>query len=183
MTAPQGEKEFAMTRNRLAAAAALALVMTTSAPIALAQDAAAPGAAGGPPDVASFDRHYAEMQAMHAQMDRIAKTQDPAERQKLLQEHWNSMQAAMGNLRGLWGQGGMGPGMMMGGGRMGGGPMGAGMMGWGGMRGYYHGLSPDQVRQRQYMSDQFMGMQQQMMEQMLEHQQWMFPQAPAGKGR
>jgi len=35
------------------------------------------------------------MQQMQAQMSKIQQTQDPQERQRLLQEHWTAMQAAM----------------------------------------------------------------------------------------
>ena len=133
-----------------------------------------------------FDKQLAKvrehMQQMQAQMDKIAQTQDPQERQRLLQDHWASMQAAMSNMRGMWspgaagccggGPGAMGPGMMMGG------PM----MGWGHMRGYYSGLTPEQLRQRQYMMDQYMPMQQMMMDHMMWHQRWTSPQpAPATK--
>ncbi|WP_310732623.1 hypothetical protein [Sphaerotilus hippei] len=49
-----------------------------------------------PPNPAEFDKQLAQarehMQAMQAQMDKIAKTQDPQERQRLLEEHWASMQ-------------------------------------------------------------------------------------------
>ena len=43
---------------------------------------------------------------MQAQMDRIRQTQDPQERQRLLQEHWTTMQNAMSRWHG-------GPGGMM----------------------------------------------------------------------
>src|SRR5690242_17818663 len=48
------------------------------------------------------------MKQMHQQMDRIHKTQDPKERQKIMQEHMHSMSKAMKMMRG------MGGGMMMG---------------------------------------------------------------------
>jgi hypothetical protein len=111
---------------------------------------------------------------MHDQMDKISKTQDPQERQKLLREHWLTMQSGMGMMRGMWG-----PGMMGGFGRghgMGGPMMGGGHMGWGGMRDYYSKLTPEQIKQRQYMMDNYMGMQQQMMDHMMQHQQYMWKQ-------
>ena len=97
---------------------------------------------------------------MQAQMDQIRKTQDPQERQKLLEQHWATMQSAMTIMHGMWGPGmmghGMGPGMM--------GGAGPGMMGgWGHMGGYYSRLTPEQLRQRQYMTDQYLQMQQEMM--------------------
>ena len=81
------------------------------------------------------------------------------------------MQAAMATMRGMWGSAGMGccasgpgmgPGMMMGG------PM----RGWGQLHGYYSGLTQEQIRQRQYMMDSYMPMQQMMMDHMLWHQRW-----------
>ena len=137
------------------------------------------------PNPVEFDKRLVQMrehmQQMQAQMTRIQQTQDPQERQRLLQEHWNSMQAAMATMHGMWGPAGagccaggtgMGPGMMMGG------PM----MGWGHMRGYYSGLSAEQILQRQYMTDQYMPMQQMMMDHMMWHQRWMTqPPSPATK--
>ncbi len=134
------------------------------------------------PNLADFDKQLVQMRdymaQMQAQMGKIAQTQDPQERQRLLQEHWTSMQAAMSVMHGMWGPGGagccgsgagmMGPGMMMGG------PM----MGWGQMRRYYSGLTPEQIRQRQYMVDQYMPMQQMMMDHMMWHQRWMTPEPP-----
>jgi hypothetical protein len=58
-----------------------------------------------------------------------------------------------------------GPGMMMG----------APMMDWGHMRGYYSNLTPEQLKQRQYMMEQYLPMQQMMMNHMMWHQQWMNP--------
>lgn len=137
------------------------------------------------PNAAEFDKRLAQvrehMQQMQAQMNKIQQTQDPQERQRLLQEHWTSMQSAMSTMHGMWGPAGagccaggtgMGPGMMMGG------PM----MGWGHMRGYYSGLTAEQLRQRQYMTDQYMPMQQMMMDHMMWHQRWMTqPPAPTTK--
>jgi hypothetical protein len=94
-------------------------------------------------------------------------------------EHWTTMQSAMAGMRGLRGPGmGSGPGMM--------GPgrgMGPGTMGWGGMHGYYSNLSPEQLQQRRYMMDEYVGMQQVMLDHMLQHQQWMLqlPPAPTSK--
>ena len=60
--------------------------------------------------------------------------------------------------------------------------MGGPMMGWGHMRGYYSSLTPEQLKQRQYMMDQYMGMQQMMMDHMMQRQQWMTP-SPASAGK
>jgi len=137
------------------------------------------------PSPAEFDKQLAQMreymQQMQMQMGKIQQTQDPPERQRLLQEHWTAMQAAMATMRGMWGQAGagccaggpgMGPGMLMSG------PM----MGWGQMHGYYSGLTQEQIRQRQYMMDQYMPMQQMMMDHMMWHQRLTSqPPAPATK--
>lgn len=163
------------------------------------------------PNPAEFDKQLAQMQQnmqlMHDQMAKISQTQDPQERQKLLQEHWNTMRGSMDMMQNMWTAGGMGccmGGGMMGGGNMmsdgkgccagdkmmgnhmGGGMMGnhmggGHMMGWDGMHGYYNKLTPEQQKQRQYMSDQYMGMQQMMMDNMMQHQHWMNAPAPAAK--
>jgi hypothetical protein len=135
------------------------------------------------PSPEEFDKRMAQIQEtmkqMQAQMDKMRQTTDPQERQRLLQEHWTSMQAAMTAMHGIWGPGGaaccggggIGPGMMMGG------PM----MGWGRMRGYYSSLTPEQLRQRQYMMDQYLPMQQMMMNHMMWQQHWQSPAASAPK--
>ncbi len=129
------------------------------------------------PNVSEFDKQAAQIQEnikkMQDQMDKIRQTQDPQERQKLLQEHWVTIQSGMAMMQGMWG-----PGMM---GCCGGGPAnggwhmgGPGMMGWRGMGGYYSGQTPEQMKQRQYMMDQYLGMQQQMMNHMLYQQNYMW---------
>ena len=165
-----------MKKSLLTATLASALLapLTTQA-----QGAAQPPAPQTAPDVKSFDQRLAEAQAqmkrMQEQMDKIRQTQDPQERQKLLQDHYATMQSAMTAMHGMWGPGMMGgPGMMHGPGRIVSGP---GMMGWGGMHGYYSKLTPEQVRQRQYMMDQYVSMQQMMMDHMMWRQQWMTPPA------
>ena len=137
------------------------------------------------PTPAEFDKSMAQMleqmKIMQAQMEKMRQTQDPQARQKLLQEHWTSMQSAMGTMYGMggpmMGRGMMGP-SMMGGGHM----MGPGMMGGPMMWGDYQNLTPEQLRHRQYMMNQYMGMQQMMMDHMMWHQHWMMPQTqPAPK--
>jgi hypothetical protein len=161
---------------------ALALAATFPLPLtAHAQAATKSAAAPAIPDVKTFDQRLAEaqqhMKQMQEQMVQIGQATDPQERQKLLQEHYASMQRAMTAMHGMWGPGMMGaccaasapmmggPGMMHG----------AGMMGWSDMRGYYTQLTPEQLKQRQYMMDQYMGMQQTMMDHMMWRQQWMAP--------
>ena len=134
--------------------------------------------AQGVPDTKAFDKQMAEAQAqmkrMQEQMDRMRQTQDPNEQQRLLQEHWATMQSAMATMHGMWGPGMMGGQGMMGDCCAGPGMMGGhGTMGWNGMRSHYSTLTPEQQRQRQYMTDQYLGMQQMMMDHMLMRQQWM----------
>jgi len=128
------------------------------------------------PDVAKFDKQMAEaqknMQLMQEQMNKINQTQDPQERRKLMQEHWSSMQKTMPMMRSMMGY--MGCPMM--GGMMNGHMMMDGddnMMGWNDMDGYYSNLTPEQTKQRQYMMDRYMGMQNMMMDNMMMHQNWM----------
>lgn len=129
------------------------------------------------PDTAAFDKQLEQIQqqmdAMHEQMQKIQAIQDPKERQKLLDEHWNNMRGTMTAMHDLWAKGGGPTGMGPGGMGMGG--MGPGMMGGGGwmhMRGYYSHLTPEQARQHQYMMDQYLNMQQQMMNHMMWQQQY-----------
>jgi len=76
-----------------------------------AQQAAPPAVKGAPAAVATtpdqFDKAMAQtlevMKTMQAQMEKIRQTQDPQARQKLLQEHWTSMQSAMGTMYGVMG--------------------------------------------------------------------------------
>jgi hypothetical protein len=51
---------------------------------------------------------------MQVQMDQIRQTTDPQERQKLIQEQWNTMQKARGIMDGMWRPGRMGGGLMTG---------------------------------------------------------------------
>jgi len=50
------------------------------------------------------------MQEMHKTMERIQQSKDPAERQRLMQEHMEQMQKMMGDMHGMMGKG-MGAGM------------------------------------------------------------------------
>ncbi len=132
--------------------------------------------------VADYDKQMAQMQEnmkkMHEQMAKLSQTQDTKERQKLLEEHWATMQNNMQMMHGTYGMMGMhGGGGCCGGGQMmgmhgKGHMMGGGMMGWQD----YSKQTPEQMKQRQYMMDRHMGMQQQMMDQMMQHQRHMQPQ-------
>jgi len=114
------------------------------------------------PNPAEFDSRMAQIQEnmkkMQEQMSRIQQTQDPQERQRLLQEHWTTMHASMGMMSGMWGPGMMGGAMgpanapgaggpMMHG-QMGGPMMGGPMMGWSNTGSYYSKLTPEQMKQR-----------------------------------
>ncbi|MFX1767884.1 hypothetical protein PWP93_36005 [Paraburkholderia sp. A1RI-2L] len=166
--------------KKLLFAVALCSALTSPTLLAASKDAAAAQSSSKSqsPDTAAFDKKLAQFQeqtkTMQAQMDQIRKTQDPQERQKLLQQHWATMQSAMGTMHGMWGYGmmgygGMGPGMMGGPGMRG---------GWGHMGGYYSQLTPEQLKKRQYMTDQYLRMQQEMMNNMMWQQQyWMAPPA------
>lgn len=125
------------------------------------------------PDVSQFDKQMAEaqknMQKMREQMAQINKTQDPKERQKLIKEHWATMQGTMPMMQGMMGY--MGHPMM--GGGMGGHMMNRGMMNWKDMGDYYSKLTPEQMMQRQYMMDKYMDMQNMMMDNMMQQQNMM----------
>ena len=57
------------------------------------------------------------MSGMHEQMNKIAQTTDPQERQRLMEEHWRAMYQDMQTMRGMgwmWEGPMMGPGMMHG---------------------------------------------------------------------
>jgi len=57
------------------------------------------------------EQMWARMQTMHEQMDKIRATTDPKEREKLLREHYETMQQGFGTLRGYGPMmGGPGPG-------------------------------------------------------------------------
>lgn len=116
---------------------AVAIGMALSSPLVQAADkdaGAAPGSSKSQAQSpAEFDKKMARLQQqmsqMQAQMDQIRKTQDPQEREKLLKQHWDTMQSAMSTMREMWGPG------MMGGGMMGGGMQGNVGPGWGHMGG------------------------------------------------
>ena len=152
-------------------AAALSVAVLSSTPV-VAQPTPDAQAKPTAPNVQEFDKQMAQAQEnlkkMQEQMDKIRQAQDPETRQKLLQEHWATMQDNMHLMQGMWGPGGgMGCCMAGPGGRPG------MMMGWGHAGDHYSKLTPEQLRQRQYMMDRYMGMQQMMMDHMMQHNQWM----------
>ena len=121
----------------------------------------------------------ARMKLMQEQMRRIREAKSPAERQKLLREHMQSMMEQMRAMRALGGgkMSGMMGGGMMGGGMMSGRNMGGGMM-HGGMMGAClatgasGGKSATPVEQRECLQGR-LDMMQMMMEQMMGHMQEM----------
>lgn len=136
---------------------------------------------------AGCNKQWAQIQGnmakMYGLMTQIQNTTDPAERQKLLNEHWQLMQQNMQAMRGFGGpmmRGGMGPGAGMGPGMMGGaGPgygMGPGMMGASPCQGSPAGMTE---QQREKFMQRRLDTMQMMMEQMLMRQQY----APAVPGK
>jgi len=103
------------------------------------------------------EQWQARMNTMHEQMDNIHQTTDPKERQRLLEEHWKTMDEQMTGMRAMEG--------MMGG-------MMGGMHGRRGDRGQgsMHMMDPQQ--RDAYMQDR-MDMMQMMMEQMMQHNHMM----------
>lgn len=92
------------------------------------------------------------------------------------------MQDTMTLMHGQWGgmMGCCAGGDATGGPGMGGHMMRGPMMGWGD----YRNLTPEQLKQRQYMMDRWMPMHQMMMDQMMQHQHWMMqPQPPTPSNR
>ena len=129
------------------------------------------------PSPAEFDKRLAQVQdhmkQMQAQMDKIAATQDPQERQRLPQEHWASMRRRCRQT--MWSRGELlrrRPAWA-------GNDDGRADDGVGSHAGDYSSLTPEQLKQRQYMMDQYLPMQQMMTDQMMWHQLWMNPQPPA----
>jgi Spy/CpxP family protein refolding chaperone len=118
--------------------------LSLEASLVIAQTAAPAESKAATTD-AEADQFYGAMQEryrlMEEQMRKIRQTKDPAERRRLMQEHWQTVHEGAGMMGGGYGMGpggyGMGPGMMggygMGPGMMGGYGMGPGMMGGGGM--------------------------------------------------
>ncbi len=107
---------------------------------------------------------------MQEQMDQIHRTTDFSERQRLLGEHWATMQSNAKVMQEIWGQGLTNccnrGGHMMDGRYLGRrGPIGS----------YYSEMTPEELQRHQYMLERYMGMQQNMMNQMMMHQnyRWM----------
>jgi hypothetical protein len=148
-----------------------------------------------PPDEKAFQAYMSKMQAhmktMQEQMQKMQQATAPQERQRLMQEHWASMQEGMKMMHGSDNMSGcmmMSGGPMMGGnmkgdsccgggnmmnGHMKGGHMMDGHMKDGHMMGSWwdaKDLPKEDMNQRMQMMGACMGMQQQMMDQMMMHQ-------------
>jgi len=125
------------------------------------------------PNVQDFDKQMAQsqeyMRKMEEQMNNIRQTKDPQERQKLLQEHWTTMQENMQLMHNIWRPYG-GIGCCMAGPTIGPGKV----KGWSHMGDQYFKLTPEQLKQRQYMMDQYVPMQQMMMHHLMQHQRYMW---------
>lgn len=143
-------------KTSILATAIVACALST--PFVSAQEKSAPAK---PAMGMDMDKQMPQMQekmkAMQGQMDKIHKTTDPKERQKLMQAHMQAMQENMKMMRG------MGSPMMKGGGEHG------GMM----MRDMKGGMTEGDMMKRHAMMEQRMDMMQMMMEQMMQHDQAM----------
>lgn len=170
------------------AAASISTAYGLAQPTKPADKTSATKPAPSAPAPAPFDQQLAQMQAhmalMQAQMEKIRQAKTAKERQELMQQHWATMQSSMALMHGMWGPNGMGQCMSSaapGQGAMMNGMMHGPMMGWGQMQGCYDKLTPEQEKRRAYMNDQYLRMQQMMMEHMMQHQYWMGQPEPAGK--
>jgi hypothetical protein len=148
-------KEKTTMRTSILISAVVACAL--AAPIAGAQDK---HAHDKPAPSMEQDAHTGQMQekmkAMQAQMDRIHRTTDPKERQKLMQEHMQAMLASMKAMHGMGGP------MMKSGGEHAGMTMGDKK---GGMKG---GMKEGDMMKRHAMMEKRMDMMQMMMEQMVQ---------------
>jgi hypothetical protein len=166
-----------MKRKNFAMASGLLVALSLTFSPAFADDAHHPeksgaaaagnqsAAAQAPEKATPADEAGKQLTKAQALMQRIEQTRDPAERQRLMQEHLQAMREGMGMMRGMGAMGGMG-GM---------GGMGAGMMMGQGPAGSGKGMSGDKaggmmgcdMMAGHAMMEKRIDMMQQMMEQML----------------
>lgn len=137
------------------------LTVSLLLPATLLAQAPAPETSTQPPTAQEMQ---SRMQQMSEQMARIHGTQDPAERQRLMQEHMQSMNAGM-TMMGQMMRGGMGPGRQ------------------GGAQGQQckpddAACRLDKMQGQQDMMNGRMGMMQMMMQQMTEHMMQQQPGQP-----
>ena len=115
-----------------------------------------------------------QMQLMQNQMQKIQQSSDPKERQRLMKEHWMTMNKGMEMMHGTKEYPGCGMmmGNMMNGHMKDGHMMNGHMMNNGNMMGWWNpeDTSQEAMSQRMNMMGSCMGMQQQMMQQMMQHQ-------------
>lgn len=174
-----------MKQFLIAAVTALAL---TSSYVALGADKAPTQAEQEKAYQQYMEKMQAHMKLMQEQMSKIQQSKDPKERERLMQEHWTAMQDGMKWMHGTDSMPGCG--MMMGGSKDGSGTaggsccMGGGqhmmgnqghmMGGKGHMMGWWDPKddSKPAMNRRQQMMQGCMGMQQNMMDQMMWHQNW-----------
>lgn len=126
------------------------------------------------PDMQAFERNLATARAhvtrMQEQMERLRHRQDqPLERQRLMYEHLVTMENALIAMRGM---------MVSAGRRDGTATPGAATTGPDRMHAPYLKGSPEHLQQRLYMTEQYMVIQQTMMEQILAREHWMTPRVP-----
>ena len=167
----------------------LAVVLTCglSASLASAQDRPAPGqsemnmemgkppsqsASGAPAMNPAMDTQSPKMppsmEKMQQQMEKIRAATDPTERQKLMQEHMQTMKENMKAMRDMGRMGGMGG---MGGAAM----KGAGKPGEMGMGDKKPSMQDGEMKKRQDMAETRLDMMQMMMEQMMQREEAMKP--------
>lgn len=133
-------------------------------------------------NLVEFDKLVAQaadkFKQMQQQMELIQQKKETDERLRILNEHWTSLQAVMEDLHDMWAPGLIGccgnasPTDERMSDRSLGGPMMGGMMNWHGTSSYYSTLTLEQLKQRQYMTDQYLAMQHQVIVHMMQHQHW-----------
>lgn len=107
----------------------------------------------------TIQKMQANTKRMQSQLEQVAKSKDPKQRQQLMQEHMKTMQENMMASKGMMDCPMMKDGMMGGG---------MGMMGQDGGQG---GMSPDAMMNRMQMMEKRMDMMQTMMEQQMSKSQ------------
>lgn len=157
-----------MNASRFATLVLMAVLIPT---LTFAQQDTVPAKAPQPSiSIEQFDQDLAKAQEnlkkMQEQMSLIQNTADPAQRQKLMQDHQATMQQGLQMMNGIMGCCGGG---MMGRHMNGNGPM----MGWKQAGSHYSRMTSEQMKQHQYMMERYMGMQQMMMDQMMQHMRHM----------
>jgi hypothetical protein len=140
-----------------------ALLVVSTLLVPVLASAAEPASAPPPQSTAQPTESAAQMQqkikVMTEEMAKIHATTDPAERQRLMQQH---MQSMAGFMQGMHSMGGMGPGMMSGG---------SSMMNGQTMGGMHGGPGNADVNARLDRIDQRLDLLTQMVDQLVQHEQ------------